>query len=174
MRPSSHQGLTHFSYPDEYGYKVTEEEVPVLLCDALGRPPAATGRDRTGQDLPRPLRDDLGADFPKWHLSLMVHHSCYNVIGDKLTQVFTDLHHSLHFDRSNPFKMPRKQGGFLDEYPRWFAALRERLLHLRIETTWLDSWDPRFDDLRFDSLRGGGAPLQVTTNCILPTYGFAT
>ena len=40
MRPSSHRG-------PESG----PERAPVLICDALGRPPAATGRDRFGQAL---------------------------------------------------------------------------------------------------------------------------
>ena len=42
-------------------------------------------------------------------------------------------------------KIPPKRGGFLDKYPSWHAALRDRLAWYKIITRVLDSWDSRFD-----------------------------
>ena len=44
--------------------------------------------------------------------------------------------------------MPPKRGGFLNEYPGWYAELRDHLAYLKIPTGVVDSllgsWDPRF------------------------------
>ena len=65
MRPSTYRGPTHIWMPDKYGADCMFEETPVLICYAWGRPPAARGCDRTGQDLPRPQRGNPHANFPK-------------------------------------------------------------------------------------------------------------
>ena len=139
----------------------------MLICDASGRPPAATGRDRTGQVLPRPQRDYLDADFPMWRSSLMVHLSRYNIVGDRASKLFVK-ESGFPWSPGDTLLRTPKRGGFLDEYPKWHASMRRCLTNHEISPDLLDSWDPRFDDLRFASLRGGEPPLQVTATCLFP------
>ena len=44
-----------------------------------------------------------------------------------------------------PYENLPKRGGFLKEYPRWHAALREHFTNHKFPTGVLDSWGPRVD-----------------------------
>ena len=74
MRPSTYRGPTHIGMVEEYDddkylpgefygddyFLVSTPGAQVLTCDAWGRLPGATGRDRSGRDLPPPQRGEEG------------------------------------------------------------------------------------------------------------------
>ena len=142
MRPLSHRGPTNTVHPDGPG-QVYVAAAPVLICDAWGRLPAATDRDRFGQALPPLPQGDLSADFPRWRESLQENPYRY---------VTEDISFLVRIIVSDSKKdMLPKQGIFLDECPMWHAGIRDGLRHAVPPSALdraLDSWDPRYDPPR--------------------------
>ena len=149
MRPSSYRGDTLTECLDEQcGGGCGSEEVPVHICDASGRLPAATGRDRTGQALPPLPPGDLSADFPQWRESFQKHLSRY-VTGEVRAILVLAL--GRYQKGQEDSVVPPARGGFLDAYPRYRAALWCCLdkacpeVPERDLSRAMDSWGPRFD-----------------------------
>ena len=122
----------------------------MLFCDASGRPPAATGRDRTGQALPPLPPGDLSADFPQWRESFQKHLSRY-VTGEVRAISDLALWRFGQYPTPEDSVVPPTRGGFLDAYPWYRAALWCCLVEACPEvperdlSRAMDSWDPRFD-----------------------------
>ena len=121
MRPSIYRGPTHTWMVDEYGRSLGEE------YEANESPVLICGA--WGRHPGVTGRDQSGQGLS--HLSHVF--NSFNIGHPKMP---------------GPYEKPPKRGGFLDEYPRWHAALREHTTDHQVPTGVLGSWGPRVDSPR--------------------------